>query len=43
MPKLKFNYWDLFDWVWSMMKTRKENNVIDRTGAVYSENETELV
>lgn len=42
MSKLKLNYRDLFDLVRSMMKTRKDNNVIDRIGIVYAENDIEL-
>lgn len=42
MSKLKLNYRDLFDLVRSMMKTRKDNNVIDRIGTVYAENDIEL-
>ena len=34
--KSKLNYRDLFDRVWSLMKTRQDNNVIDRTSAVSS-------
>ena len=40
--KLKFNYRDLFYWVWSMIKTRKDNNVTNCTGMVYTKNEIEL-
>lgn len=40
--KPKLNYQDLFDQVRSMMKTRQDNNMIDHTGAVYIEYDTEL-
>ena len=42
MPKTKLNCHDRFDRVWSMTQTRQDNNVIDRTSAVYVENEIEL-
>ena len=38
MPKLKLNYQDLSDQVWSMMKTKKDNDVIDHTGVIYAKN-----
>lgn len=42
MPKLKLNYQDLSDQVLSMMKTKKDNDVIDHTSAIYAKTETEL-
>ena len=42
MPKSKLNYKDLFDRVQSVMKTRHDNNMIDRTDAVYAKNETDM-
>lgn len=42
MPKLKLNYQDLLNCVWCVTKMRQENNMIDRTSAVYIENETKL-
>ena len=43
MPKLKLNYHNLFDQVWSAMKTKKENDITDCIGVVHAENETELL
>ena len=40
MSKLKQNYKDLFDWVWFVMKTRQDNDMIDGTSAFYAENNT---
>ena len=40
--KSKYNYYDLFNRVRSVIKTRKYNDMFDCTGAVYDENETEL-
>ena len=42
MPKSKLNYKDLFDRVQSVMKTRQDNNMIDRTDVVYAKNEIDL-
>lgn len=42
MPKLKLNYWDLSNQVQYVMKTRQDNDIINRTGAVYAKNETKL-
>lgn len=42
MLKLKLNYRDRSDRVQTMKKTRKDNDVIDHSGAVYVENETEF-
>ena len=43
MSKLKLNSQDLFDQVQFMMKTRQDNDVIDRTSAIYVENEIKLL
>lgn len=42
MPKSKLNCLDLFDQMWYVMKTRKDNDVIDRTDVVYIQNKIEL-
>ena len=34
------NYQDRLDGVWSMMKTRHENDMINHGGLLYIENET---
>ena len=39
----KLNYRDLSNQVWSMMKTRQENDVTDHIGVFYSKNITELL
>ena len=39
MPKPKLKYWDLFDQVWFVIKTKQDNGVVDCTSAVYAENE----
>ena len=36
------NSWELFDQVRSMMKTKKDNDVINSIGAFYVENDIEL-
>ena len=41
--KLKLNCRNLSDLVWYVMKTRVDNEVTDRTGEVYSENDNELL
>ena len=41
-PKMKLNYYDHFDGVWSMTKTWHDNDMTNRTGAVYVEIRTEL-
>ena len=41
-PKTKLIYHDRLDWVQSVKKTRQEIDVIDSTGAIYIENNTEL-
>ena len=41
MLKSKLSFWDLFDHVRSVMKTRLDNNVINHIGAFYAENDTE--
>ena len=43
MLKLKLNYRDLFEQVQFMMKIRQDNDMTDGTGAVYVENEIELL
>ena len=42
MPKTKLNCHDWSNRVRSMTKTRKDNNMTDRTGAIYSKIGTEL-
>ena len=42
MPQLKMNYRDLLDKVRSMMKTRQDNDVTNRTCMVYTEHEIKL-
>ena len=41
-PKLKLNYCDLSNRVWSMMKPMQENDVTDSTNAVHVKNEINL-
>ena len=41
--KIKLNYCDQSDWVWSMMKSRHDNDVTNHIDVVYPENETMLV
>ena len=40
MSKSKLNYQDLSNWVWSVMKTKQDNDMTDRTGVIYAKNET---
>ena len=42
MSETKLNYYDLSYGVRSMTKTRQDNDVIDRIGAVYTDIRTEL-
>ena len=42
MSKTKLNCHDRPEWVRSMMKMRKDNNVTNRTGVIYNEDKTEL-
>ena len=35
--------WDRSDCVWSMMKSRQDNDMIDYTSTVYAKNETKLL
>ena len=42
MLKMKLSCRDQSDWVISVMKIRKDNNVFARTGVVFVENDTEL-
>lgn len=42
MLKMKLNCQDLFGQVRSMMKTNQDNDLTDRIGAVYVENDIEL-
>ena len=42
MPKMTLSYHDRLDQVRSMMKTKLDNDVIDRIGLVYVKTETEL-
>lgn len=41
-PKMKLSCLDQLNWVWSMTKTRQNNDVKDFKGAIYDEKETEL-
>ena len=41
--EMKLSYRDQLDLVWSMIKTRKDNNVTNRIGLVYVRIETELM
>ena len=41
--KLKLNYRDLSNQVWPMMKTRQDNDVTNRTGMIYTENNTDIL
>ena len=43
MLKSKLNFWDLFDRVRSVMKTRQDNDMTNRTGALYTKNDIELL
>ena len=43
MPKMKLSFLDLLDRVQSMIKTIKDNDMIDRTSLVYVETKTELL
>ena len=43
MLKPKLNFWDLFDRVRSVMKTRQDNDMTNRTGAFYTKNDIELL
>ena len=43
MPKSKLSFRDLMNWVWFVMKTRQDSNMINCTGAAYTENETKLL
>ena len=40
--KMMLNCHDQFDRVWSMTKTRQDNDEIDHTGSVYVEIKTKL-
>lgn len=42
MLKMIMNYRDRSDWVWSMIKTRHNNDVVDHTYIVYAKTKTEL-
>lgn len=35
------NYWDLLDWVWSVMKSKQDNDVTDLTSVIYVEKKSE--
>ena len=37
MPKMKLNYYDHFDGVWSMTKAWQDNDMTNYTGVVYVE------
>ena len=39
---MKLNFRDRSDWVWFLTKTIQNNDVIDRTDAIYDKNETKL-
>ena len=40
--KMKLNSHNRSDMVWSMMKTRKDNDMINHIGAVYAKSEMEF-
>lgn len=42
MLKMKLNYHDQSDWVWSVMKTSEDNDMIEHICLVYTEIEIEL-
>ena len=42
MPKVIMSCRDLSDWVPFVLKTKKDNNVTDRTSAVYAKNDVKL-
>lgn len=42
MSKMNLSYRDQSDRVWSVMKTRQDNDKIDRTSAVHAKKDTEL-
>ena len=42
MPKPKLNYWYLSNRVWSVKKTRQDNDMPDCIGTIYAKNEIEL-
>lgn len=35
------NYWDLLGQVWSVMKSKQDNDVTDLTGVIYVEKKSE--
>ena len=39
MSKLKLDYQDLFDLMWSIVKIRQHDNVVDLTSVFYTEND----
>ena len=41
--KIKTELSRLFDWVQSVIKTRQDNDVTDRTGSFFIENDIELL
>ena len=40
MSKMKLSCHDQYDRVWSVMKTRHDNDTTNRTGVIYAENDT---
>lgn len=42
MPKTILNSWELLDEVWSLTKTRLDNDMTNRTSAVYVKDEIDL-
>ena len=40
--KTKLSFHDRLDWVWSIIKTRQDNNVKGCNGAIYAKNDIEL-
>lgn len=40
---MKLGFCDRSDWVWSMIKIKQDNNVIDRIGLLYAKNDNELL
>ena len=43
MSKRNLNYHDRLDRVWSMLKTRQDNNLTNYTGVVFAKNYIELL
>ena len=43
MLKLELNYHDWLDKMWSIMKNREDNEVTDRTGVIFAQQDTKLL